>query len=345
MGKIKIIHPGLLTSVQDEGRYGYQQFGVPVSGVMDSFSYRVGNILVGNEEKEAVLEVTMLGPQIIFENDSVIAITGGDLSPMINGKAIFMWESIYVKKGDQLSFGGIKRGCRSYIAFAGGIDVDVIMGSRSTYMKGKIGGYEGRALKSGDILKIGDPKEALSNLKGRKVSQKYIPKMTSPFELRVVLGPQDEYFTQKGVDTFLSNEYVVTNECDRMGFRLDGEVIEHVDGGDIISDGIAFGAIQIPGHGKPIIMMADRQTTGGYTKIANVIGADLYKIAQAKPNDKIRFKKVEIEVAQDLLKDMEDTIAAIRKECVLRETIGMKAYHLKINGKSYKVQVEEVSCV
>ncbi|QEK11404.1 biotin-dependent carboxyltransferase family protein [Crassaminicella thermophila] len=343
MGTINVIYPGLLTSVQDEGRYGYQQFGVPVSGVMDSFSHRVANILVGNDEKEAVLEVTMLGPKIVFENDSVIAITGGDLSPMINGKAISMWESIYVKKGDQLSFGGIKSGCRSYIAFAGGIDVDVIMGSKSTYMKGKIGGFEGRALKAGDIVKIGVPKEDLSILIGRKVSQKYIPKITSPFEVRVVLGPQDEYFTQKGINTFLSNEYIVTNECDRMGFRLDGEAIEHVDGGDIISDGIAFGAIQIPGHGKPIIMMADRQTTGGYTKIANVISSDLYKIAQAKPNDKIRFKKVGIKEAQNILRHVEDTISAIKKECALLKMISIKKYHLKINGKSYTVQVEEVS--
>ncbi|QZY54187.1 biotin-dependent carboxyltransferase family protein [Crassaminicella profunda] len=342
MGQIKILNPGLLTTVQDEGRVGYQQFGVPVSGVMDYFSYKVANILVGNDEKEAVLEVTMLGPQIIFEEGTVIAITGGKLSPMINGKAIPMWKSIHVKKDDQLSFGGMKEGCRSYIAFAGGINVPEIMGSKSTYMKGKIGGYEGRPLKKGDKLKIGSPKESLLKLTGRAVSAKYIPEYKNSLEVRVLLGPQEEYFTEKGIETFLSQSYTVTNECDRMGFRLDGEEIEHKEGADIISDGIAFGAIQIPGHGKPIIMMADRQTTGGYTKIANVIYADLERIAQAKPGDIISFKKVSIEEAQSILKEVEERITAIKKECVAREIIDTKEYRLKINGKFYEVKVEEI---
>ncbi|MCT4619657.1 MAG: biotin-dependent carboxyltransferase family protein [Marinisporobacter sp.] len=341
MGQIKILNPGLLTTVQDEGRIGYQQFGVPVSGVMDHFAYKVANILVG-DEKEALLEVTMLGPQILFEEDCVIAITGGNLSPMVNGKAISMWKSIYVRKGDQLSFGGMKGGCRSYIAFAGGIHVPEIMGSKSTYMKGKIGGYEGRSLKKGDTLKIGSPKEALSKLVGKTVAGEHIPEYKNSFEIRVLLGPQEEYFTKKGIETFLSNSYTVTNECDRMGFRLDGEEIEHKEGADIISDGIAFGAIQIPGHGKPIIMMADRQTTGGYTKIGNVIYSDLCKVAQAKPGDIISFKKVSIEEAQKTLREVEEKIVTIKKEAVAREIIDIKEYRLKINGKFYDVKVEEI---
>lgn len=302
MGSIKIIKPGLLTTVQDKGRYSYQKFGVPVSGVMDSFSHRVSNLLVGNDLFEAVLEVTLLGPEIEFLDDCVIAITGGNLSPMINKKSINMWKSIYAKKGDILSFGQIKNGCRSYISFAGGIDVPLVMGSKSTYIKGKIGGYEGRSLVSKDILKMGSPKDNFKSLKGRTIHLNHKPIYTNEFEVRVILGPQDDYFTDKGINTFLSSQYVITNECDRMGYRLDGEKIEHIKGADIISDGIAFGAIQIPDNGKPIIMMADRQTTGGYTKIAHIISSDLSKIAQAKPGDKINFKSISIEEAHKILK-------------------------------------------
>lgn len=339
MGKIKIISPGFLTTVQDKGRYGYQQFGVPVSGVMDEFSYRIGNILVGNNESEAVLEVTMLGPQIEFKSTEIISVTGGNLSPKINNKEVSMWRSIKVNKGDILSFGGIKSGCRSYIAFSGGIEVPIIMGSKSTYIKGKIGGYDGRNLKAGDLLNIGQSENIFIE---RIIPDKYIPIYNNELNVRVVLGPQKEYFTDKGIETFLSNQYTVTNECDRMGFRLHGVEIEHVNGADIISDGISFGAIQIPGHGKPIIMMADRQTTGGYTKIGNVISVDIHKIAQAKPGDKIKFEEISVEEAQDILKKQEEKISSIKQECLSREIISSKKYLIYINGKGYNVKVEEV---
>ncbi|MBU5269200.1 biotin-dependent carboxyltransferase family protein [Clostridium cochlearium] len=340
MGEIKIKKPGLLTLIQDSGRYGYQQYGVPVSGAMDSFSHRMANILVGNNENEAVLEATVLGPEIEFTNDSLIAVTGGDLSPALNGEAIAMWESLQVKTGDVLSFSGIKRGCRSYIAFAGGIKVENVMGSKSTYVKAKIGGLHGESLKAGDIIKIGD----LNNIsiKYRKLPDKYIPNYSSVSEVRVVLGPQDDYFTEKGLDKFLSTEYKVTNECDRMGYRLEGEVIEHIDSGDIISDGINFGAIQIPSHGQPIIMMSDRQTAGGYTKIANVISIDLPKIAQLKPGDIIKFKKVSIYEAQKLLKEMEENINTIKEICDKEHVVKTSQLKLKVNGKDYNVKVEEV---
>ena len=230
MRKIKIHHPGLLTTVQDKGRYGFQQFGVPVAGVMDSFSHRVANILVGNKEDEAVLEITMIGPEMGFAADAVIAVTGGDLTPVVNGKPIHMWRSIYLKAGDMLSFNGMKSGCRSYIAFAGGIDVPFIMGSKSTYVKAKIGGFEGRQLKANDMLEIGAPKQTLLELKDRVIPREFIPKYQKELEVRVVLGPQADWFTESGIDTFLSSPYTVTNECDRMGFRLEGKEIEHIQG-------------------------------------------------------------------------------------------------------------------
>lgn len=340
MGIIKIIDPGFLTTVQDKGRYGYQQFGVPVSGVMDDFAYRVANILVENDELQAVLEATIVGPKVEFESQEIISITGGNLSPRINGNEIPMWRSLKVNKGDVLSFAGGKSGCRSYIAFSGGIDVPTIMGSKSTYIKGKIGGYKGRKLKFEDRLNI---KKSGKIFKSRIMPNKYIPKYTNKINVHIILGPQDEYFTNKGIETFLSNQYTITNECDRMGIRLNGPQIEHVSGADIISDGIEFGAIQIPGHGKPIIMMADRQTTGGYTKVANVISTDLYKIAQAKPGDKVKFQKISIKEAQDILQDKEEKIVSIKKECSHRKIISSKKYILKINGVSYNVKVDEIN--
>ena len=182
MGNVKIINPGLLTLIEDSGRYGYQQYGVPVSGVMDTFSHRVSNILVGNDELEAVLEATMMGPQIEFMDQMAIAITGGNLSPVINGRAVPMWESIIVNKGDLLSFQGLRSGCRSYIAFSGGIKVPEVMGSKSTYTRGKIGGFKGRPLKAGDILEVGTPIESPARLGGRKTPPEFGPEYSTTLQ-------------------------------------------------------------------------------------------------------------------------------------------------------------------
>lgn len=342
MGSIKILNPGLLTTIQDNGRYGYQQYGVPVAGVMDNFSHRAANILVENGEREAVLEVTMMGPRIEFEDTEVIAITGGNLLPAINGNQVSMWKSILVNPGDILSFQGMKTGCRSYIAFGGGIEVPLVMDSKSTYMKAKMGGYLGRSLKAGEIIEIGNPRNPKETLKSRTIPKEYIPVYEKELEVRVILGPQDHMFTQSGIETFLSNSYTMTTDCDRMGFRLEGKEIEHVDGGDIISDGIAFGAIQVPGHGKPIIMMADRQTTGGYTKIGNIIWDDLWKAGQSKPGDILRFKKVTIQEAHDSFIEFERKIQAMKDNCRAEEIISSRRFKLNIKGKSYEVSVEEV---
>ncbi|WDV44233.1 biotin-dependent carboxyltransferase family protein [Clostridiaceae bacterium M8S5] len=338
MGKIMVLTQGFLTTIQDGGRIGFQQYGVPVSGVMDRYSYRIANILVGNDEEQAVLEITMLGPKLKFTSPEIIAITGGDLSPMINGKQIPMYRSVKVNKGDILAFGELKNGCRSYIAFTGGIDVPIVMGSRSTYLKGKIGGYRGRELNKGDIVDIINYD---SEYKVRLLSKKHISIYENKIDIRVVLGPQNEYFTKHGIDTFLSDTYTITNECDRMGFRLDGAEIEHINGADIISDGIEFGAIQISGNGKPIIMMADRQTTGGYTKIANVISVDLPKIAQAKPGDKISFKVVSIKEAQDIYVEEENKLKSIEFEVEDTKIVKQKELIIRVNSKKYEVNIIE----
>ena len=307
---ITVINPGMLTTVQDFGRIGYQQYGVPVSGVVDPRAMSIANILVGNPEDEAVLECTMLGPQLRFDTANVIAITGGDLGPTVDGVPIASYAATLVEAGQTLRFTGPRTGCRAYIAFAGGLDVPVVMGSRSTYMKAKIGGIEGRKLQKEDKIAFRAPNPNLRNLSFRRIAPEFTP--YPEYTIRVVMGPQDDMFTAHGIETFLGNVYTVTPEFDRMGCRLDGEVIEHKNGGDIISDGIAFGAIQVPTAGKPIIMLADRQTTGGYTKIANVISADFRILAQLKAGDKVRFTKVSVAVAQDALLTQRAALKTLR---------------------------------
>lgn len=296
---ITILNPGMLTSVQDLGRIGYQQFGVSVSGVMDPRSASIANILVGNDEGEAVLECTMMGPHIRFDAPNIIAITGGDLGATLDGQSIDTYRAVPVNAGQTLRFTMLRTGCRAFVAFAGGLDIPVVMGSRSTDMKAKIGGYQGRKLQKDDVIAFRAPKTDLKNLGVRHISPEFVPR--AEYKLRVVFGPQDDAFTELGAMTFLSSVYTLTPEFDRMGCRLDGELIEHIKDGNIISDGIAFGAIQVPSAGKPIIMLADRQTTGGYTKIANVISADFRILAQLKAGDRVRFEKVSITAAQEAL--------------------------------------------
>ena len=308
---ITVLNPGLLTTVQDQGRIGYQQFGVSVSGVMDPRSAALANILAGNDQGEAVLECTMMGPQLQFDKATVIAITGGDLGPTLDGKPVPGYQAVAVKAGQVLKFAGPKAGCRAFIAFAGGLDIPVTMGSRSTYMKAKIGGFQGRKLEKGDVIGFRAPVETLKRMEDRTLRPEFAPKPV--YTLRVVMGPQDDYFTDAGIATFLKETYTVTPEFDRMGCRLDGPVIAHKEGGDIISDGIAFGAIQVPSAGTPIIMLGDRQTTGGYTKIAAVITADFRILAQLKAGDKVQFVKVPVEYAQSLLLAQRSALKALSK--------------------------------
>ena len=294
-----VLNPGVLTTVQDFGRIGYQQFGVSVSGAMDPRAMRFANLLVGNPENEAVLECTMLGPQLQFDETTIIAVTGGNLGPTLDGQPLKTYCAYKVNAGQTLRFAGLRSGCRAYIAFAGGLDIPEVMGSRSTYMKAKIGGFKGRKLEKGDAIGFRDPKTELFNLDKRSLTPEFVPR--DVYTLHVIMGPQDDMFTDEGIKTFLSETYTVTPEFDRMGCRLDGPVIAHVNGGDIISDGIAFGAVQVPSAGKPIIMLADRQTTGGYTKIANVMTADFRILAQLKAGDKVRFEKISVAAAQEAL--------------------------------------------
>lgn len=293
--------PGPFTTVQDKGRYGYQKFGVTPSGPMDVRAFRLANMLAGNPEGEGTLEFTFKGPTLVFDEDEVIAITGGDMQPFLNGQKISRYRAVEVHAGDELSFGfAAAGGCRGYIAFTGGLDIPMVMGSQSTLALKNLGGYEGRALKAGDRIGLTAPKKTLPDLARRVLPVPEYP--TDEVILRVVLGPQDDAFSPEEQKKFFWYSFKVTNEYDRQGCRLEREEpVHHITDGNIISDGISFGAIQIPSTGQPVIMMADRQTVGGYTKIGNVISVDLPKIAQAKPGMKVRFVQVSIETAQELL--------------------------------------------
>ena len=289
MAKLTVISPGALSTIQDEGRYGYMSTGFSPGGAMDSYSMKIANILVGNAPGDGVIEMTMIGASVKFDCTTVIAVTGADMEPDINGKSIKMYSSVEVQSGDVLTFHAAVSGMRCYLAVAGGFDLPIVMGSMSTNLKCAIGGFEGRKLMRGDEIPL------RCSVSHELIGRRKIPepeKNGDSIVVKVMLGPQDDYFTDKGIETFLSSEYTVSDKSDRMGVRLEGEAVENKNGVDIISDAIATGAVQIPASGTPIIMMADRQTTGGYAKIATVISADLRKIAQARPGTKIRFEAV-----------------------------------------------------
>lgn len=344
MKDILIVNPGLLTTVQDKGRWGYQEFGMPVAGAMDEYSLRVANILVGNEEYAAVLETTLLGPEIRFNTDAVIALTGANMMPRINGRIAPMWRTLRVAAGDLLSFEMAREGTRGYIAFAGSLDVPEVMGSRSTYIRGSIGGYEGRKLKANDELTLGKVSVPMEQLHGRIVPGGYIPEYKKQCVVRTVLGPQEDCFTEESIERFFKSIYEVTNEADRMGYRLAGETLQHKTGADIISDGINLGSIQIPGHGMPIVMMSERQTTGGYTKIATVISTDIAVMAQLKPGDKVRFERIDINEAHKILRAYEEKIAGLKeylKACHFTPK-QIKYFNIKAEGVGYEVMVEEL---
>jgi antagonist of KipI len=306
----QVIKPGLLTTFQDLGRTGYQEYGVVVAGAMDDYSLQIANLLVGNQRNEAALEVTMMGPTLKVIEDTVISICGGNLSPRVNGKPVPMWKSIAVKEGELIEFGQPLEGIRTYISVAGGFDLPVIMGSKSTFLKAKLGGLNGRALEKEDML-YGS--EHTHTVAGRSLHYDAIPVFEKEITARVILGPHQDAFTKEALDTFLSSAYEITPQSDRMGYRLNGPELKHKTSADIISEAIPLGGIQVPANGQPIILMADRQTTGGYTRIATVIAADMPKLAQAAPGSVVRFEEIGVDEAHELYLRKEKIVSVLEK--------------------------------
>lgn len=305
MSFCRVLQPGALTTVQDGGRYGFQQFGIGPGGVMDRQAYIMGNWLVGNNAGNntgaAVLEATVIGPHLEFLHSGVIALTGADMQATLNGEKIRRYAAIEVAAGDVLRLSAAVNGCRAYIAFAGGIDVPLVMNSRSTNLKCAFGGFNGRKLAAGDELDVCPTENPADYMaaRGRSMAEQVYP---TEFTLRFVPGPQQDMFTEESRRIFEQSEYIVSAKSDRMGYRLEGPTLSAVGGMDIVSDGIAAGSIQVSTDGQPIVLMADRQTTGGYAKIGTVVSYDLWLLAQAMPGAKVYFLAVTVEEAQRLLR-------------------------------------------
>ena len=310
---LEILAPGPLTTVQDRGRFGFGRFGIAPSGALDSFSLRIGNLLVGNREDEACLEITLLGLKVRALVDLLIAVTGADLQPHLNRKPLQMWRSHIIREGEALSFTGPRSGCRAYLALGGGISVTPLMESKSTNLSSAFGGFEGRALRKGDILASDSPRLHLK-AEGKALDRKFTPTYGKYWILRVLFGPQDDHFTEKAKKTFLNSSFNVTPHSDRTGIRLSGPVIRTRAGMEesIISEGVVSGTIQIPGDGQPIIILGET-VTGGYRKIATVISADLPLLGQMKPGDQVNFEGVSMEDAYHALGKLEGIIKRFRE--------------------------------
>jgi len=310
-----VVRPGLLSSVQDNGRVGYQKYGVIASGVMDPLAHRIGNIVVGNNENVSTIEITMVGPVIEFQKDTLFSLCGGDLSPTINQVPVPMWRPVWVRKGAQLKFGTCLNGCRTYLAVAGGFDIPVVMGSKSTYLRGGIGGYQGRALQAGDRLEFGNDNpisqsltKALSDESAGgpfaaaswAVSSEFLPNYKDHPTIRIIRGKEYDWFTEDSQKKLLKEAFIVSPQSDRMGYRLKGPQLSLSEPVELISEAVSFGTVQVPAEGQPIVLLADRQTTGGYPKIAQIITVDLPLMGQLKPGDRIYFSEVSHQEAEQL---------------------------------------------
>jgi biotin-dependent carboxylase-like uncharacterized protein len=304
MSDLLVQDGGPLTTIQDLGRFGHLRVGIPTSGPMDREAFVLANRLVGNDDNAAGLECTLLGPRLEFTDARVVAITGADMAPTLNGAPAPTWESLAVQAGDVLRLGPVRRGVRTYVAVAGGIQTPLVLESRATYPRGRLGGLEGRALRKGDRLALG---RAVAS-SARRVRPDRIPAYPGEAEVAVILGPQEDRFTRAGIDAFLSGPYEILPQSDRMGARLKGPFIEHTRGHDIISDGVPMGGVQVIGEGQPIVLLADRQSAGGYTKIATVCSFDLGRIGQVKPGGRLRFRRVTVAEAHAMLRDSRRTL-------------------------------------
>ncbi len=317
---VRVLHPGILTTIQDLGRYGFQKYGVIVSGAMDHYSLRAANLLVGNKENEGALEITLLGTSLLFEKDMLISITGGDLCAVIDGKKAATWRPILVRKGSILKFKSPLKGCRAYVAFAGGIAVPEVMGSKSTYLRAGIGGLKGRALQKEDVIEFNEMNEfsqaiftkldKLGKNFAWSVNYTALINLQQTQTIRVMRGTEFERFDQNSKRNLFNEPFTLTTQADRMGYRMEGPFLSLAKEFELLSEGVTNGTIQVPPSGNPIILMADRQTTGGYPKIGQIITADLSSMAQLQPTAIIHFKEVSHEEAENEL---------VKKERILDE--------------------------
>jgi antagonist of KipI len=342
MAAIRAISPGPLSTVQDLGRPGYQRFGVSVSGAADRYALRLGNLLVGNDQRGAAIEVTIGGAEFEFTDAVTFAITGANLSPSLNGTPIPLWESLHAVAGDHLSLAspaGPDAGLRAYVNVSGGIDTPQMLGSRSTHVGAKLGGVDGRALALDDEVPIGPLTNPVPP--GRRIPVDLITRYGGEIVARVVPGPQDDKFDQDATDLFYGSTFTVSDKSDRMGCRLEGPQVPAIDDAhDIVSDGVVTGAIQVPGNGQPIILLADRQTTGGYAKIGVIASVDLALVAQASPGAQIHFEQITVDEAAVLARDRMATLRDIIFDTPDESSGERWQYDIRIDGADYQVDVD-----
>ena len=326
---MKILRPGLLTTVQDLGRNGHQQDGVSVGGAMDAPALRIANLLVGNPEGAAGLEITLLGPTIEFTRDTLIAITGAHLTPTIDQQPVPDARPVLVRTGAALAFGECKAGCRAYLAVAGGVDVPIVLGGRGTYLRAHFGGLEGRALRAGDTVPVGPGSsealriaDTLAPTPGTfaatswGISASALPSYTDTRAVRVLAGSHFRLFDDGSRRRFVGEPFGVTPQSDRMGYRLEGPGLALASPLEPISEPVCAGSVQVPPEGQPIVLMADRQTTGGYPRIGQVITVDLPRVAQTRAGESLRFVEVSLEEAERLYAERERTIAQVKQGLV-----------------------------
>jgi biotin-dependent carboxylase-like uncharacterized protein len=316
---LRVLAPGLLTTVQDFGRPGHQNLGIPVSGALDHVSLRVANALAGNAPGEAALEIAYLGPTLEVAADSVrFAIAGADAAIEIlpdrdaaRGVSIDGMRTVTLRRGEVLRIGSLAGASVLYLAVEGGFDIEPVLGSASTYLRGGFGGWQGRALAVGDELPL---RQAHASERSDVRLDGFA--LRRPERFRVIAGPQSDHFSESDIAAFFLGEYLVRPGSDRMGMRLEGQPLQHRRGFDIVSDGIAPGSIQIPGNGQPIVLLADRQTTGGYPKIATVISADMPALGRVPVGARIAFEPVSLEEAQAARRKLFDELQGIHERIV-----------------------------
>jgi biotin-dependent carboxylase-like uncharacterized protein len=307
MSTIQVQTPGLLTTVQDLGREGFGPLGVSPSGAADPISLRFGNRLVGNAENAAGLEMTLLGGTFLFPDGAVLALAGSDFGATLDGTAVDLWTSMEVRPGQTLRMGPARSGARCYLCVHGGITVKPFLGSASTHILSGLGGFEGRPLRKGDVLHVGSASRAFrKRTLAPQARERFLPRQV----LRVTPGPQSNWFSEDSLLSFYAGTYRVGEQSNRMGLRLEGAPVTQTSGGEMITEGVSLGAVQVTHGGLPIILFVEQQTTGGYPKIANIISADLHRVGQLRPRDEIRFELVTLETARSLLVEQEKMLAS-----------------------------------
>ena len=307
MSTIQVQSPGLFTTVQDLGRSGFGPMGLSPSGAADPISLRLGNRLVDNPDGAAALEMTLIGGTFLFPEGGTIALAGSDFGATLNDQPVATWTTVKINSGQTLRFGPTRSGARCYLCVQGGIEVKSFLGSASTHILSALGGLEGRALRKGDVLNIGP---ATTAFRKRNISSQLLQRLSPRKTLRVTPGLQSDWFPESSQQLFYSNTYRVTEDSNRMGLRLEGSVIPPHAKGQMITEGVSLGAVQVPDGGQPILLFVEQQTTGGYPKIANVISADLASIGQLRPRDEIHFEQIDLESARSLFKEQEEILAS-----------------------------------